>query len=58
MKNNEAAADGETFKFDTGRLTKASTSDYPDYIVFKRWRREPTNSLRVIAVRADQVVGG
>ena len=55
MKNNEAAADGETFKFDTGRLTKASTSDYPDYIGIQKVAAGTDKLVEVIAVRADQV---
>lgn len=55
MKDSEAAADGETFKFDTGRLTKASTSDYPDYIGIQKVAAGTSKPVEVIAVRPDQV---
>lgn len=55
MKNNEAAAVGETFKFDTGRLSKASTSDKPVYIGIQKVAAGTNKTVETIAVRPDQV---
>jgi hypothetical protein len=55
MKNNEAAAVGETFKFDTGRLSKASTSDKPVYIGIQNVTAGTSKPVEAVAVRPDQV---
>jgi hypothetical protein len=55
MKDNEAAANGETFKFDTGRLSKASGSDKPVYIGIQEVATGTSKPVEVIAVRPDQV---
>lgn len=55
MKNNEAAAVGEAFKFDTGRLSEASGSDKPVYIGIQEVAAGTSKPVEVIAVRPDQV---
>ena len=55
LTNNEAAAVGETFKFASGKLTKASVSDKPAYIGIQKVVAGASNNVEAIAVRADQV---
>ncbi len=55
MKDNEAAADGETLKFTSGKLTKASTSDSPAYISIQKVAAGTNKTVESIAVRPDQV---
>lgn len=55
LTNNEAAAVGETFKFTSGKLTKASTTTKPAYIGIQKVAAGTGNNVEAIAVRADQV---
>ena len=55
LTNNEAAAVGETFKFASGKLTKASTTTKPAYIGIQKVAAGTGNNVEAIAVRADQV---
>ena len=55
LTNDEAAAVGETFKFSSGKLTKASVSDKPAYIGIQKVVAGASNNVEAIAVRADQV---
>ena len=55
LTNDEAAAVGETFKFSSGKLTKASTSDKPVYIGIQKVAAGTNKTVETIAVRPDQV---
>ena len=55
LSTGEAAAVGETFKFSSGKLTKASVSDKPAYIGIQKVAAGTGNNVEAIAVRADQV---
>lgn len=55
LTDNEAAAVGETFKFTSGKLTKASTTTKPAYIGIQKVDAGTGNNVEAIAVRADQV---
>ena len=55
LSTGEAAAVGETFKFSSGKLTKASVSDKPAYIGIQKVVAGASNNVEAIAVRADQV---
>jgi hypothetical protein len=55
LTNDEAAAVGETFKFSSGKLTKASTTTKPAYIGIQKVAAGTGNNVEAIAVRADQV---
>ena len=55
LTDNEPAAVGETFKFTSGKLTKASTTTKPAYIGIQKVAAGTGNNVEVIAVRADQV---
>ena len=55
LTNDEAAAVGETFKFTSGKLTKASTTTKPAYIGIQKVAAGTGNNVEAIAVRADQV---
>ena len=55
LTDNEAAAVGETFKFTSGKLTKASTTTKPAYIGIQKVAAGAGNNVEAIAVRADQV---
>ena len=55
LSTDEAAAVGETFKFSSGKLTKASVSDKPAYIGIQKVVAGASNNVEAIAVRADQV---
>lgn len=55
LANEEAAAVGETFKFTSGKLTKASTTTKPAYIGIQKVAAGTGNNVEAIAVRADQV---
>lgn len=55
LTDNEAAAVGETFKFSSGKLTKATTTDKPAYIGIQKVASGTNKTVEAIAVRADQV---
>ena len=55
LTDNQAAAVGETFKFTSGKLTKASTTTKPAYIGIQKVAAGAGNNVEAIAVRADQV---
>jgi hypothetical protein len=55
LTDNEAAAVGETFKFTSGKLTKASTTTKPAYIGIQKVAAGTNKAVETIAVRSDQV---
>lgn len=55
LTDSEAAAVGETLKFTSGKLTKASTSDKPAYIGIQKVAAGTNKVVEAIAVRSDQV---
>lgn len=55
LNDNEAVVVGETLKFTSGKLTKASTTTKPAYIGIQKVAAGTGNNVEAIAVRADQV---
>lgn len=55
LSTSEAAAVGETFKFSSGKLTKASASDKPAYIGIQKVAAGTNKTVEAISVRQDQV---
>jgi hypothetical protein len=55
LTDSEAAAAGETFKFSSGKLTKAATTDKPAYIGIQKVAAGTGKTVECVAVRPDQV---
>jgi hypothetical protein len=55
LTNSEAAAVGEGFKFNSGKLTKAGATTKPAYIGIQRVEAGTGKTVECVAVRSDQV---